>query len=64
MVNSKRAIDARLVIIENSEKDQDVIEFFSKIKAFMGISSDTEVIKACVRKGWEHYYKDIIKKNS
>jgi hypothetical protein len=55
----ERALDIRLAILKNSKDDQDVVDIFNKIKEMLGISKDTEVLKACIRKAMEYYFEPV-----
>jgi hypothetical protein len=57
-----RIVDIRLVITDGNEADKDIPVILEKIKTIVGTNSGTELLKGCIRKAYEYYYKNLEKK--
>jgi len=53
---NKDEIQIRLVM--NPEEDQPLYDYFSRIKENLGIKSNTEVIRHCIKKTYETSFED------
>lgn len=59
---TKRILDVRLAIFDtSSDEDKELVKLMDKLKQITGVERDTEILKACIRKAYEHYYKQFEK---
>ena len=56
-----RSFDGRIAIlsIPKNEEDKELLDILKKIKQITGIQKDVSVLRACVIKAYEHYYKKL-----
>jgi len=52
--NNGEDIDIRLKL--SSKDDQELYEFFSKMKTNLGIKTNTEVARVCIKKAYECWF--------
>lgn len=51
-------IDIRLKLTKKD--DQQLYEFFSKMKSNLGIKTNTEVARICIKKAYEYWFSNTL----
>lgn len=62
--NKKNEKEIGIRLNLNSKEDKIIYDYFLQIKNNLGVKTNTEVARICIKKAYEYWFKEIIKEES